>query len=287
MKVSRHSEEVKDGERFEFGANWSSFLKEVDEKRIMTAVQSLQQFFCKESFNGLRFIDVGCGSGLFSLAARKLGATVYSFDYDSLSVMCTKELKSRYFYDDMDWIIYEGSALDNDFLSSLGEFDLVYSWGVLHHTGNMWKAIENIMSLTRMNGFFFIAIYNKQGWKSKFWWGIKFIYNKLPDWLKNIYALTTGYFFQLLNVFKYTLLLKPKIALAPLREYKKSRGMSLKHDIIDWIGGFPYEYATIQELNTFFGQHNFTVVKEVKSQSLGCNQIVYKKEIIKRNNLLE
>ena len=179
MEISGHSKEVKDGERFEFGANWDSFLKEVDEQRIMTAVQSLQQFFGKENFNGLRFIDVGCGSGLFSLAARKLGATVYSFDYDPLSVRCATELKRRYFHDDPDWIIYEGSALDNDFVVSLGTFDLVYSWGVLHHTGSMWKAIENIMSLTKMNGFFFIAIYNKQGWKSKFWWGIKFIYNKL------------------------------------------------------------------------------------------------------------
>jgi 2-polyprenyl-6-hydroxyphenyl methylase/3-demethylubiquinone-9 3-methyltransferase len=279
MEVSKHSDEVNDGKRFEFGANWDNFLRQVDEKRIMTAVQSLQEFFGKDNFNGLRFIDVGCGSGLFSLAAKRLGATVYSFDYDPLSVVCANQLKSKYFENDPEWVVMEGSALDNDFIGSLGEFDLVYSWGVLHHTGNMWKAIENVMPLTKMNGLFFIAIYNKQGWKSKFWWGIKLVYNKLPKWAKDKYALTLGFAFEFLNIVKYTLLLKPKVALKPLLEYRKNRGMSIKYDIIDWMGGFPYEYATVQELNTFFDQHSFTSVKEVKTQSQGCNQIVYKKEI--------
>ncbi len=50
-----------------------------------------------ETLAGNSFLDVGSGSGLFSLAAMRLGADrVHSFDYDPQSVGCTKELKRRF-----------------------------------------------------------------------------------------------------------------------------------------------------------------------------------------------
>lgn len=114
------------------------------------------------------FLDIGSGSGLFSLAARKLGARVHSFDYDPQSVACTRALKQRYFPDSADWVIEEGSALDADYLLRLGQFDIVYSWGVLHHTGAMWQALENVDGNVRQNGKLFIALYNHQPLISKY-----------------------------------------------------------------------------------------------------------------------
>ena len=105
-----------------------------------------------DSLAGLTFLDIGSGSGLFSLAARQLGASVVSFDYDPQSVACTTELKYRYFNGDENWRILEGSVLDPAFLRSLGTFISYILRGVLHHTGAMWQALENVKLNTRVGG---------------------------------------------------------------------------------------------------------------------------------------
>jgi 2-polyprenyl-6-hydroxyphenyl methylase/3-demethylubiquinone-9 3-methyltransferase len=133
-----HSEELKRGERFEFGANVTRFLSVLDEERITQAKKSLEKMLGTNDLFGKTFIDIGSGSELFSLSARMLGATVHTFDYDPKSVACTKELRRRYFPDDKQCSVEEGSFLDESYMSSLGRFDIIYSWGVLNHTGQMW-----------------------------------------------------------------------------------------------------------------------------------------------------
>src|SRR5262245_17205365 len=184
-----HLKEVRKGKRFEFGDNWSKFLDHLDEAQIVAAEASLLSMLEVPDLTGKSFLDVGSGSGLFSLAARRLGATVHSFDYDPQSVACTKELRRRYFPGDAQWVIEEGSALDADYLAGLGEFDIVYSWGVLHHTGRMWQALENARLPVAPGGRLFIAIYNDSGSKSRRWARIKQAYNNLPGLLRAPFAL--------------------------------------------------------------------------------------------------
>src|SRR3954452_16953624 len=129
-------------DRFAFGANWRSFLDGLRSDHVLRAEDSLRSLLGVENLSGWRFLDIGSGSGLFSLAAHRLGAQVHSFDYDPESVACTAELKRRFFPDDPAWTVERGSVLDRDYLAKLGAFDVVYSWGVLHHTGAMWTAIE-------------------------------------------------------------------------------------------------------------------------------------------------
>jgi 2-polyprenyl-6-hydroxyphenyl methylase/3-demethylubiquinone-9 3-methyltransferase len=146
--------------RFAFGANWRRFLDSLDDVRIREAEASLRAMLGVDHLRGRSFLDIGSGSGLFSLAAWRLGARVHSFDYDPQSVACTEELRRRYAPGDSRWTIARGSALDAAYLLSLGQYDVVYSWGVLHHTGRMWEALELALLQLAPDGSLFIAIYS-------------------------------------------------------------------------------------------------------------------------------
>src|SRR6266403_4489133 len=123
--------------RFRFGANWLDFSRTLGADQLTEAERSLRRSLERDTLAGLRFLDIGSGSGLFSLAARKLGARVHSFDFDEDSVLCTARLRERYFAGDGEWTIEQGSVLDGEYVRGLGTFDVVYTWGVLHHTGAM------------------------------------------------------------------------------------------------------------------------------------------------------
>ncbi len=230
---ARHRAEIAAGDRFEFGKNWQRFLETVDEKSILRAEESLTNKLGLPSLQGRSFLDVGSGSGLFSLAARRLGAEVHSFDYDSESFACTRELRSRYFGDDSQWIVEQGSVLDRPYIEKLGRFGVVYSWGVLHHTGAMWAALENVSIAVEDGGLLFIAIYNDQGKPSRRWTRVKVAYNRLPPSLRFL-VLWPGFV-----VLWWRRLLKDLISLKPLRTWRHelNRGMSPWHDVVDWVGG--------------------------------------------------
>ncbi|MBI5436562.1 MAG: class I SAM-dependent methyltransferase [Nitrosomonadales bacterium] len=271
--MTGHAAEISKSERFEFGANWTRFLSVLDEERIEQAKKSLKQMLGVEDMEGKSFIDVGSGSGLFSLAARMLGAKVHSFDYDPKSVACTKELRHRYFSDDPNWKVEEGSVLDKDYLNGLGQFDIVYSWGVLHHTGQMWQALANVTPLVAKGGKLFIAIYNDQGGTSRRWIIVKKIY--CSGWL--------GRFMMKLLFYPYFALgravadvLKRRNPFTSYGEYKKSRGMSVIHDWVDWLGGYPFEVAKPEEIFDFFHANGFTLLRlKTCAGGLGCNEFVF------------
>lgn len=260
-------------ERFEFGANWLDYSKRIDDERFDRAVQSLKKFLEVDDLKDKSFLDIGCGSGLFSLAARSLGAKVHSFDFDQKSVLCTKGLKDKYFKDDLLWTVEHGSALDESYLSKFSNFDVVYSWGVLHHTGQMWKAIDLSQRLVAKNGKFFIAIYNDQGLKSRIWNKIKYLYNRHAGLVR--WCLLILCFLRLWGV----PVLKDFITLKPFhtwRTYRQNRGMSPWNDTKDWVGGYPFEVAKPEEIFDFMKARGFQLNRlKTCGGGIGCNEFVF------------
>lgn len=270
--------EIRFGDRFEFGANWTRFLKLVDEERIASAELSLREMLGASTLDGRSFLDIGCGSGLFSLAARRLGAKVHSFDFDLRSVACAQELRRRYCPNDEDWQIEQGSILDRAYLERLGQFDIVYSWGVLHHTGAMWIGIEHAVGRTAENGGeLLIAIYNDQGWKSHVWWLIKRVYNRIPRFSRRIFAGA------IIATVHCVMAVKRVGRLGRMRAVDSKhvgacvRGMSAKHDWLDWIGGFPYEFASLANLESYLRARQFAIVRARATIGWGCNELLARK----------
>jgi SAM-dependent methyltransferase len=269
--------EIRSGSRFRFGANWARFLTVLDEARIADAETSLQKMLGVTELKGRRFLDIGCGSGLFSLAARRLGAEVHSFDFDPQSVACAQELKRRFFADDSEWRVEHGSVLDSQYVEGLGQFDVVYSWGVLHHTGAMWVAIEHAISRVAARGVLFIAIYNDQGWKSHAWWFVKFVYNRLPRLLRKPFVIGVSSITHVLVIIKYAIKLKPTTAIAPLLRDRRGRGMSARYDAVDWIGGLPYEFCTFDTLVAYLNARGFSLTNSRRGESHGCSELVLRR----------
>jgi 2-polyprenyl-3-methyl-5-hydroxy-6-metoxy-1,4-benzoquinol methylase len=264
-------------ERFAFGKNWSQFLSHLDESRILEAERSLKEKLGVENLKGKTFLDIGSGSGLFSLAAHRLGAKVFSFDYDLDSVRCTQMLREKYGAKGAEWLVEQGSVLDQEFLQKFGQVDILYSWGVLHHTGQMYHAFENVSALVKKNGTLFISIYNDQGSASRRWKWIKEKYNTGSAARRFILTLWT-LFRMWTNTFVKDFLKSGN----PFKTWQSygvnNRGMSAWHDLVDWVGGYPFEVATPEDVFRFFKKRGF-VLQNLKTCAggVGCNEFVFVK----------
>lgn len=263
-----------DTTRYGFGKNWAKLLQQGDwEDRAQQAVRSLRDLLQLNDLSEMTFLDIGCGSGLFSQAAYRLGAKeIFSFDFDENSVACCKQLHAAEGKPDI-WKVAHGSILDDGFISMLGTWDVVYSWGVLHHTGNMWTAISNASKLVKPNGFFVIGIYNWLGGRrgTETWKKLKKWYCEAPKWKAFAYEYT----YILYNILYMTIVLRNPFKC--IKDHGKNRGMSWFRDVSDWLGGYPYEAATAGQVLDYMRNHStFELIKQNVNCGLGVSEFVFR-----------
>lgn len=246
---------------FDFGANWQKYSKEIlDEEKIKEAEKSLKKLLKFKDLKNKTFLDLGCGSGIFALAAKNLRAKkVIGVDINPKCIFLSrKNCPAGNFF--------AFSVLNEKKMAQLGLFDIVYAWGSLHHTGDMERAIKLASLRVKKNGVFVLAIYNKH-WSSPFWKIIKFVYNSLPSFARQI----LNYLF-LPTIFLAKFLVTGKNPLA------KERGMNFFIDIIDWLGGYPYEYAGAKEIEKKVSAFGFKLTKFIPPVvPTGCNEFVFRK----------
>ena len=265
---------------FSFGRNWSDFLRSCySAARVEQACRSLTAFLGTDNLHGRSFLDIGCGSGLMSLVAYRLGASrIESFDIDPWSVRCCRQLREQA-GDPPRWKVMHGSILDSDFIRAIEPADVVYSWGVLHHTGRMWEAIRNAASLIRPSGLFYIAIYNRveydtlRSWRgSHGWLRLKRLYNRSGVATRRLLeGLFAGW-----DLVKWLATLRNPVA--EIRRYSQKRGMSWWHDIRDMLGGYPYEFASAGEVFNFCHLELGLELTRLRTVcSTGCNEFLFKR----------
>lgn len=251
--------------RFAFGRNWQAFSKNaLTPDRIEQARGTFHELVDGIELHGKRFIDIGFGQRLSLIVASEMGADAVGIDIDKdtiLALQTTQQAMACMRTPE----VRVASILDVSFVQSNKEgFDIVHSWGVLHHTGEMRRAIENTCRLVADNGYFICSIYNKHR-SCPFWKAIKWSYNKLPNILQH-----------LLVELLYPVIYVAKWLVTHKNPKTKERGMHFFYDVVDWVGGYPYEYATETEIRSLVEAKGFKCLHVRPAQvPTGCNEFVF------------
>ena len=260
--------------QFDFGQNWKSFSESaLTAERVESARKDFRDLIQDVTLQGRTFLDIGFGQGLALCLAQEAGARVYGNDINPKCIDAL-EATAKFFTpgDSHPIPTVIGSILDDVTLQKLrqlcptGAFDVVHSWGVLHHTGAMIEAIRRAASLVRPGGYFIVAIYNTH-WSSRIWYFVKRVVVTAPALVQRIFV---GLLFPLIFL--------AKLAVVRRNPLKKERGMDFYHDVIDWVGGYPYEHATVGQIKTLVEALGFSLERIIPaSVPTGCNQFVFRR----------
>jgi len=259
---------------FDFGRNWTHYsASALTTSRVKFAREAFCELTSGIELESRSFLDVGFGQGLAALCAADAGATVYCLD---VNPRCAEalELTSQYFLPEakeqltliLGSILSEADvrALREKSGSDSGGYDVVHSWGVLHHTGDLQQAFANCADLVKPGGHLITAIYNRH-WSSPLWERIKRLYCRLPFLGQKMMI---GLFLPVIYL--------AKLLVTRRNPLEKERGMDFLVDIVDWVGGYPYEYAAIDEVLDLGVRNGLQMLQVTPARvPTGCNEFVF------------
>lgn len=261
--------------QFDFGQNWLDFSHQaLTPQRIGAAAREFTRLHDGVPLAGRSFLEIGFGQGLSLLCAQQAGARVVGCD---INPKCAEALAvtRAHFPATADVVpLIVGSILDPAVVARLrtaapagdGFYDVVHSWGVLHHTGDMGTALAHAAALVRPGGHLVLAIYNRH-WSSLPWLGIKWLYVHSPRWLQRALI---GLFYPIIFAAKWLVTRRDPRA--------QQRGMDFYYNVVDWVGGYPYEYATVAEMQRRLAALGFTLVRSVAAEvPTGCNEFIFRR----------
>jgi SAM-dependent methyltransferase len=267
---------LKNKKHFAFGKNWELYSRQINSSHIESSKKDLIGLIQLESLQGMSVLDIGSGSGVHSLSMMLLGCKdLVALDYDPDSVSTTNRVLSGKSFKG-DFQVIQADILKHIPGIDGRTFDLVYSWGVLHHTGDMMKGIDRSISYVKPGALIALALYRKT-LLCTFWRIEKFLYSKSPKILQSL--------FQKTYEFVFGLGIKIKTGQS-LRAYKLSyfqkRGMDFSRDVHDWLGGYPYESIDPRYLIQYMEQRGFTLLnshiskKQIGILGSGCDEFLFK-----------
>jgi len=260
---------------FSFGKNWKDFIATVDDEVIVEAGNDIEEWLGTYNIRGKSIVDIGSGSGLSSLCMFQRGCRrLVSFDYDPHSVEATKLLAERV-GSPGNWEIFQGSILDEALINWLGTFDIVHAWGALHHTGNMWQAIDNAIHLCAPDGLLFISLYTGGDLYEEHL-DLKRRFNDADETTKR----------KMVQMHME----RSKGSSYKTRESadgiaRDQRGMTRYHDALDWLGGLPYEVAHVSEVLLFCITRGLRPVRIFERGQGGCTVYLFRNCLDQRGAL--
>lgn len=256
-----------DGPRFAFGRNWRSFSDTALKPESVAAARS--QFAALLEglpLEGKRFLDIGFGQGLPLIFAQERGALALGIDRDAdnaRALESTARALGLTAPPPHRIVSILDPALPREYPQG---FDVVHSWGVLHHTGDMRASLAAACSLVADGGHFLCAIYNRH-WSSPAWTAIKWSYVRLPDWARRVLVGAL-----------YPVIYAAKWLVTGRNPREMRRGMDFFHNVVDWVGGYPYEYASVEELKAMVEPLGFTCRRVARPEvPIACNEFVFEK----------
>jgi 2-polyprenyl-6-hydroxyphenyl methylase/3-demethylubiquinone-9 3-methyltransferase len=261
---------------YEFGDNWRAFAENLTPVAVDQAVEGMRQLVREDEIVGRDVLDIGCGSGLHALAALRLGAaSVTAIDIDPNSVATAQDVLRRYAEPGARWSVAVKSVFE---IEDMAEFPVVYSWGVLHHTGDMYDAIRRAAARVASGGHLYLALYRKTP-MCRLWRFEKWLYTNAPRVGRMV--LETGY----MTSFRFAMMLKGRDFQDYVSAYGKNRGMAWRTDVRDWLGGYPYESITEDEMLRFAAELGLAPVRRFCRKpgfglfGTGCDEYAFRKPI--------